>query len=66
MLGSIRALAAGRTTLLLTHRLAGLEAVHEILVLDGGRVVQRGTHAGLVQADGPYQRMWRLQNSEIG
>jgi len=66
VLGSIRALAAGRTTLLLTHRLAGLEAVHEILVLDGGRVVQRGTHAGLVQADGPYQRMWRLQNSEIG
>lgn len=66
VLASIRALAAGRTTLLVTHRLAGLEAAREILVLDGGRVVQRGTHANLLQADGPYLRMWRLQNSEIG
>jgi len=66
VLGSLRDLAAGRTTLLVTHRLAGLEAAHEILVLDAGSVVQRGSHAGLLQADGPYLRMWRLQNSEIG
>jgi len=67
VLASLRALAAGRTTLLVTHRLAGLEAAHEILVLDAGRVVQRGSHASLLQAqEGPYLRMWRLQNSEIG
>jgi ABC-type multidrug transport system fused ATPase/permease subunit len=66
VLAGLRDLAAGRTTLLVTHRLAGLESAHEILVLDAGRVVQRGAHAGLLQADGPYRRMWRLQNSEIG
>jgi ATP-binding cassette, subfamily C, bacterial CydC len=66
VLASLRALAAGRTTLLVTHRLAGLEAAHEILVLDAGRIVQRGSHAGLLQVEGPYRRMWRLQNSEIG
>jgi thiol reductant ABC exporter CydC subunit len=66
VLASLRNLAAGRTTLLITHRLAGVESAHEILVLEDGRIVQRGSHAGLLRADGPYRRMWRLQNSEIG
>ncbi|WP_326698697.1 thiol reductant ABC exporter subunit CydD [Streptomyces sp. NBC_01754] len=47
----------GRTTVLITHRLAGLDAVDEILVLDGGRIVQRGTYAELVTADGPLRGM---------
>ncbi|MEU0108818.1 thiol reductant ABC exporter subunit CydD [Streptomyces sp. NPDC006251] len=47
----------GRTTLLITHRLAGLEAVDEVLVLDHGRVVQRGPYAELVSADGPLRDM---------
>lgn len=47
----------GRTTLLITHRLAGLEAVDEVVVLDGGRVVQRGTYAELAAAEGPLRRM---------
>ncbi|MGW2278327.1 thiol reductant ABC exporter subunit CydD [Streptomyces sp. NPDC001770] len=47
----------GRTTVLITHRLAGLDAVDEIVVLDGGRVVQRGAYAGLAAADGPLRRM---------
>ncbi|WP_328480968.1 thiol reductant ABC exporter subunit CydD [Streptomyces sp. NBC_00377] len=47
----------GRTTLLITHRLAGLEAVDEVIVLDGGRVVQRGSYAALVAVDGPLRRM---------
>jgi ATP-binding cassette subfamily C protein CydCD len=49
----------GTTTLLITHRLAGLaapDAVDEILVLDAGRVVQRGTYAELAAADGPFRR----------
>ncbi|MHA6793976.1 thiol reductant ABC exporter subunit CydC [Pseudonocardia bannensis] len=53
--------AAGRTTLLVTHRLAALEAVDEIVVLDAGRVVERGTHAGLLASDGAYRRMWDLE-----
>ncbi|ARH92237.1 ABC transporter [Streptomyces sp. MOE7] len=47
----------GRTTVLITHRLTGLEAVDEVLVLDHGRVVQHGGHAELATADGPFRRM---------
>lgn len=50
-----------RTTLLVTHHLDGLDAVDEIVVLDRGRVVQRGTHADLVSRPGLYQRMWQTQ-----
>ncbi|MGW0610324.1 thiol reductant ABC exporter subunit CydD [Streptomyces sp. NPDC002788] len=47
----------GRTTLLITHRLAGLEAVDEVIVLDQGRVVQRGPYAELVVLEGPLREM---------
>ncbi|MGD3105249.1 thiol reductant ABC exporter subunit CydD [Streptomyces sp. YGL11-2] len=47
----------GRTTVLITHRLTGLDAVDEVLVLDRGRVVQRGGYAELAAADGPFRRM---------
>ncbi|MEV4425666.1 thiol reductant ABC exporter subunit CydD [Streptomyces sp. R-07] len=47
----------GRTTVLITHRLHGLEAVDEVLVLDEGRTVQRGPYAELATADGPLRRM---------
>ncbi|MEV7281862.1 thiol reductant ABC exporter subunit CydD [Streptomyces sp. NPDC093111] len=47
----------GRTTVLITHRLHGLDAVDEVLVLDRGRTVQRGAYAELAAADGPLRRM---------
>ncbi|QFQ98680.1 thiol reductant ABC exporter subunit CydD [Streptomyces phaeolivaceus] len=47
----------GRTTLLITHRLAGLDAVDEVVVLAEGHVVQRGTYAELVLMDGPLRAM---------
>ncbi|MER7516899.1 thiol reductant ABC exporter subunit CydD [Streptomyces sp. NPDC126499] len=47
----------GRTTLLITHRLHGLDAVDEVVVLDRGRTVQRGTYAELSAAEGPLRRM---------
>ncbi|WP_434592285.1 thiol reductant ABC exporter subunit CydD [Streptomyces sp. A5-4] len=47
----------GRTTLLITHRLEGLAAVDEVIVLDEGRVVQRGGYAALAEAEGPLRRM---------
>ncbi|MFE5402392.1 thiol reductant ABC exporter subunit CydD [Streptomyces sp. NPDC056580] len=51
----------GRTTLLITHRLAGLDAVDEVLVLDEGRVVQRGPYAELAAVAGPLRAMARRE-----
>ena len=53
----------GRTTLLVTHRLAGLEAVDEIVVLDGGRVADRGTHADLLSRPGLYRTLWNRERA---
>ncbi|MFJ9345113.1 thiol reductant ABC exporter subunit CydD [Streptomyces sp. NPDC101237] len=47
----------GRTTVLITHRLAGLEAVDEVIVLDGGRVAQRGPYRELAAVTGPFRAM---------
>ncbi len=55
------AATAGRATLLITHELAGLDQVDEIVVLDGGRVVQRGRHRDLLLDSGLYGRMWAAQ-----
>jgi thiol reductant ABC exporter CydC subunit len=52
----------GRSTLLITHRLAGLEEVDEVLVLDRGRALERGTHAELLDRDGRYAALWRLEH----
>ena len=48
----------GRSTVLITHRLAGLESVDEILVVDAGRVIERGTHEMLLSAGGRYAALW--------
>jgi thiol reductant ABC exporter CydC subunit len=49
-------------TLLITHRLAGLREVDEVIVLDRGRVVERGTHAELLVLGGRYAELWRREN----
>ncbi|MFS7878529.1 thiol reductant ABC exporter subunit CydD [Streptomyces asiaticus] len=56
----------GRTTVLITHRLAGLDAVDEVIVLDGGRAVQRGTYAELASVAGPFRRMLEREAVEGG
>jgi ABC-type transport system involved in Fe-S cluster assembly fused permease/ATPase subunit len=54
---------AGRSTLLITYDLEGLDQVDEIVVLEYGQVTERGTHAELVRSGGAYQRLWEAQRS---
>ena len=61
---SIDAAARGRTTLVIAHRLSTVMNADQILVMDGGRIIERGTHAELIDAAGRYARMWALQQQE--
>jgi ATP-binding cassette subfamily B protein len=61
---ALRAAAGGRTTLLMTHRLRAAAEADAIVVLDEGRVVERGHHADLLAAGGLYARLWRVQQLE--
>lgn len=62
---AIHSLMEGRTTLIITHRLVGLEMADEVLVLKAGRVVERGTHGELLRLGGLYSRMWELQHQTL-
>jgi len=56
--------AIGRTTLIIAHRLSTVMNADEILVLDGGCIVERGTHRALLERDTAYAQMWALQQQE--
>jgi ATP-binding cassette, subfamily B, heavy metal transporter len=57
-------IARGRTALVIAHRLSTVVDADQILVLDQGRIVERGTHRALLQRGGPYAGMWALQQEE--
>jgi len=59
----LQGVARNKTTLVIAHRLSTVVDAHEILVMEGGRVVERGAHAQLLAANGPYARMWALQQA---
>lgn len=64
VLRSLYAATAGRSLLVITHRLVGLEAMDEILVLCEGQVVERGKHAELLARGGLYRHLWEQQQTE--
>jgi ABC-type transport system involved in Fe-S cluster assembly fused permease/ATPase subunit len=56
--------ARNKTALVIAHRLSTVVDAHQILVMEGGRIVERGTHAELMAMDGRYTQMWNLQQAD--
>ncbi len=65
LLHTLRQASAGRSVIAITHRLAGLKDLDEILVLREGRIVEQGPHAILLAAGGLYARMWQLEREAL-
>jgi len=59
----LREAAQNKTTLVIAHRLSTVVDAHEILVMEAGSIIERGTHAALLAANGRYAEMWALQQS---
>lgn len=62
---SIDELAANRTTFVIAHRLSTVRDADTILVIEDGRIVERGSHDQLLTKDGLYANIWRVQAGEI-
>lgn len=64
ILASLKEVSKGRTTLVIAHRLSTVVSADEILVLDEGKVIERGRHADLLKKDGVYAGMWQRQQED--
>ena len=62
---ALKDLTQGLTTIIIAHRLSSLRHADEIVVLDKGRAVERGTHDELVGANGRYAELWSLQRADL-
>ncbi|HEX8603550.1 MAG TPA: ABC transporter ATP-binding protein/permease [Pseudoduganella sp.] len=61
----LKEIAKNRTTMVIAHRLSTVADAHQILVLDHGRIVERGTHPALLAAGGLYAQMWARQQARV-
>ena len=66
MQGALEAAMAGRTTLVIAHRLATVQRADRIIVLDNGHIVETGTHTSLVAIGGVYAKLAALQFHALG
>ena len=64
IVGELERLAERRTTLVIAHRLSTIVHAHAIIVMDRGRIVERGTHTELLRRKGVYARLWLLQQRQ--
>ena len=64
ILGTLRRISAGRTTIAIAHRLSTIADADQIIVLEKGRLAEQGTHTALLNKDGLYAEMWARQASE--
>ncbi len=65
ILDALRERRGRHTTIVIAHRLSSVAHADRILVLERGAVVQAGTHRELLEQEGPYRRLWRLQEEEL-
>ena len=64
ILGNLRDISRNRTTIVIAHRLSTVVHADEIIVLEEGRIVERGTHASLLRTNGRYSELWMAQQEQ--
>ncbi|MAK42214.1 MAG: ABC transporter, partial [Euryarchaeota archaeon] len=62
---SIQKISNDRTTLIVAHRLSTIRNADEIIVLDNGKIVEKGTHDSLLNHDGVYAKLWSVQTGSL-
>jgi subfamily B ATP-binding cassette protein HlyB/CyaB len=62
---NMREITKGRTVMIIAHRLSAIRMASRIITMENGEITEEGTHDGLMQANGTYAKLWRLQTQEV-